>query len=111
MRRHASLRRHIVSCAQSPYQLTAQTPHQLAALARAGMRVIARVERPGQLVEPVIERGSGKPRPFHHARTIIDAAHCKPDARGWHAGGKRNDREIAMPQRKFRETLALSLPC
>ena len=87
-------------------RLLAETPHQLAPVAGAGVDIVGGVERPGQRVERVVERTAGKRGPLLGHRLLGDPADADPDAVGPRDGSNGDDGEVAVPARKLDEGMA-----
>ena len=88
--------------------LAAELAHQIAALVRGGVQVVARLELDGEVLQRVVERGAVERAEVLRGGPVGDAADREP--RALRGGDRRagDDGEIAVPARELAERVAVA---
>src|SRR6516225_670642 len=98
------------TCASSSHrlnQLATDHPHEVAAVTRGSVQIVASVEIVGESVKRIRERAAFERLKIMRDRRVGDTADGKPHAAiGCHRGAS-HDREVAMPARDFAEGAAV----
>ena len=94
--------------AASSRTLRPELAHQVAPVARGGVDVVAGAERPGEVVERVVERAPFEERPVARRRPVGDAADGQPHALPVDNRRAGHDGEIAVAAPDLREGVALA---
>src|SRR5579872_6546058 len=84
-------------------RLPAEPAYELAAVFGCGVQIIARLERPGECIEGLVERRVAWQRQLAHRRPVGDAADRKPRGSRVHDRGAGDDGEVAVPAADFPE--------
>ena len=83
-------------------------PHQIAAIARGGVDVVARIEFVGEGIQGVVERAAIEARKIARHRHVRDAADGEADAVARRHRRAGDDGEIAVAARDFAKRAALA---